>query len=1116
MLSYLTSWFKHLLSKDSDEDSEDDQKENYLVEQLIDLEYISCQEEKSVEENATPQVSKDIICFQRTGVITFKDNDYVLIDGMFYFDLSTSTCNCNVNDLVLYLGYKNTNDTVVVVRILENRGMFWGEEDSREEKNFQIIDHVLIGEVSHREDRHIYIKESDIKFNLDDVEGTFIPIKGDWLELNCEVQMYENKPSDISMNQVLTVTSFKPLRSKITSAFINSWTGTFGVCDKLIYFDNTCLLNRFVPQLGSKVMVEAIESNQNQCTWRAIKIIEIDSCPNEIVQFSSKTREETFELEKEKKILATYPLEFENLPISQKSTISLNITNNSNETYVLNKWIMLSKKRDSQIIVEPKLSHPIMLFPGKIINFAITCSPKFLGKTRECLVLQFKSFQIKRFIDINVAMDQSFPHAALSNNVYYHKSEKEKIQCLKKIRDNNHSFIPGEKSVKMAAFVAVRLGSFPVPEKLWNTLLSNNKHDKIFEDIENRFPFLTKQCNGFNYTDKWHTLLYMEEIQQNIHMRAHDNPKVFLIRYQEYLCVQIKGLAERRPSIIKGDRAIVKDLWSDNIPCYEGYVHTIKGDLVVMKFNMQFHNIYNGSDVSIEFHFSRTMFRRMHHAINCAIKNLGTNVLFPSRILTQKPQFSNVKLETINWFNKNLNYDQKSAVVNILLGESRPMPYCIFGPPGTGKTITVIELILQLLTKLPESRILVATPSNSAANLVTERMIQYKNDINCSIVRLIANHLVDSENIPDMIKPFCASLDISLQECSKDKQNIRNGINVNCQKTFIGRHRVTIGTCSCLSSLALIGLPKGHFTHIIIDEAGQTTEPEIMIPMTMIDKNNGQIILAGDPMQLGPVVLSRYCKEYGMDESYMSRILECYPYQRDYSAFADGYNKRLVTKLKHNYRSLEEVISLPSEMFYDNSLIAKIDRNQHWITKAMVATCQIFNLFNENVGGIFVHGIRGNNVRAEDSPSWYNPQEASMVALTVCKLFKKDMTVDDIGIITPYIAQVKFLRLLFESMGLPQPKIGSVEEFQGQERTIILISPVRSSESLLLEDNKNLLGFVKSPKRMNVAITRAQVSVILFCNPHVLCLDSLWNRVITNAVKENKYIGCDLPVLNKP
>lgn len=111
--------------------------------------------------------------------------------------------NVNVNDKVLYLGYKDTIESkIVVVRILQNQGLFWGDENESEEKSYSVVEHVIVGQVDYRVERSVFITEGDLKFNLDDVEGTFVPIKGDWLEMKCTVQQDETKLADMSAKQV--------------------------------------------------------------------------------------------------------------------------------------------------------------------------------------------------------------------------------------------------------------------------------------------------------------------------------------------------------------------------------------------------------------------------------------------------------------------------------------------------------------------------------------------------------------------------------------------------------------------------------------------------------------------------------------------------------------------------------------------------------------------------------------------------------------------------------------------------------------------------------------------------------------------------------------------------
>lgn len=132
------------------------------------------------------------------------------------------------------------------------------------------------------------------------------------------------------------------------------------------------------------------------------------------------------------------------------------------------------------------------------------------------------------------------------------------------------------------------------------------------------------------------------------------------------------------------------------------------------------------------------MLQRCHTAIDTVKTKLGEDFLFPKTVIQKESQYNFVESDDeetvqtiekfifkkkIKWINKNLNKYQKDAVKNILKGLARPLPYVIFGPPGTGKTITVCESILQILFLMKESRILIATPSNSSANLITERLL---------------------------------------------------------------------------------------------------------------------------------------------------------------------------------------------------------------------------------------------------------------------------------------------------------------------------------------------------------------------------------------------------------
>lgn len=183
------------------------------------------------------------------------------------------------------------------------------------------------------------------------------------------------------------------------------------------------------------------------------------------------------------------------------------------------------------------------------------------------------------------------------------------------------------------------------------------------------------------------------------------------------------------------------------------------------------------------------------------------------------------------------------------------------------------------------SRILIAAPSNSAANLITERLIDSKILQEGQFLRVVGHNAVERHQIPDELKPYCGTIDIGLPAkedadgyvpISQDNTNI-----VRYNSTQIQMKRILIGTCNSLGSIIQLKMPSKHFSHVIVDESGQCIEPEVMVPICCV-KENGQIILAGDPMQLGPIVMSKYAENRGLDKSFLVRLLDRTPYARDY------------------------------------------------------------------------------------------------------------------------------------------------------------------------------------------------------------------------------------------
>ncbi|XP_065293840.1 putative helicase MOV-10 isoform X3 [Dermacentor albipictus] len=551
------------------------------------------------------------------------------------------------------------------------------------------------------------------------------------------------------------------------------------------------------------------------------------------------------------------------------------------------------------------------------------------------------------------------------------------------------------------------------------------------------------------YWGRFSTLLYLEEIQMQTDIRKYDmlgaqlNP---CATQTDMYVLEVPGLVEGRPSVLKGDNIFVRISSEQCEPSsqvmevleYEGFVfESRKGSLLIS---------------------------------------------FCERLFNQKIAS---------------NPEQFTAVKNILLGLHRPYPYLLFGPPGTGKTVTLVEALKQVCTLIPSSHVLVVAPSNSACDVLAERLI---------------DHMSSTE----VFRMYSASV----HPTNMSKKLVKVSNYNHAEKVFIYpcseqlmRYKVIVATLACTGKLVTADFALNHFTHIFVDEAGQSLEPECLIPvvglMSPWDPKKrgpgGHFILAGDPKQLGPVIRSRLAQHYDLDISLLERLMDCGPYQRMENGY---YNPQMLTKLLKNFRSHEDIIEVPNKLFYENELQVYGDEV---ITHSMVNWEE---LPRKGCPLIF-HSVLGRDLRESSCPSYFNPEEIKVVVNYVVSLLqgKSGLGVQikgkDIGIVSPYRKQVLKIRSVLEKRGIDGVTVGSTEEFQGQERLVMIISTVRSDSNLLQNDFRHRLGFLKNRKRFNVAVTRAKALLIIVGNPYTLRSDHCWKRLIELCRKKGAMKGVE-------
>lgn len=433
--------------------------------------------------------------------------------------------------------------------------------------------------------------------------------------------------------------------------------------------------------------------------------------------------------------------------------------------------------------------------------------------------------------------------------------------------------------------------------------------------------------------------------------------------------------------------------------------------------------------------------------------------------------------------------------------------HLINGPPGTGKTKTVCEIVIQLgKDRNFIGSILLCAPSDPAADTLALRLKPYFEPK--SLLRL--NHFSRTfAEVPQELLPYCYVKDdifnlppmsklmeykIVIATCQAADILVQARVT-NCDMILLQNGLISVINPGCQPAPAPL-----HWAALLIDEAAQATEPECLIPLTVVsppavhpDCRGPIFAMAGDQHQLSP---RTYHDSTTLHVSLFERLSKASVYASHPLA-----RKTLHRTLHHapmlrppfvnlirNYRSHPAILAVPSSLFYENTLIPEASQTDSLLPWSVWRGRKWPLLFACNGGMDQCEDIRG------VGGGWYNTREATKAVAYVRELLAQTMVSDqsELCIMSPFPAQVHLLRRLARQARLWDVNIGPMEAFQGLESRFVIVCTTRARRRFLDEDNLRGIGIVKEKKKFNVAITRAKEGLIVLGNPWVLATDPCW------------------------
>jgi superfamily I DNA and/or RNA helicase len=490
------------------------------------------------------------------------------------------------------------------------------------------------------------------------------------------------------------------------------------------------------------------------------------------------------------------------------------------------------------------------------------------------------------------------------------------------------------------------------------------------------------------------------------------------------------------------------------------------------------------------------------------------------------------------------------------------------GPAGTGKTKALLVSILKTLeygksTDDPK-RILVCTPSHTAADVVSRRLGKVLTSKQLFRLYDVSRPV---EMVPADMFPFTKQgitgefllpdelLDYEVIVCTcSDAHNLFLAGVTNSSL----RERRRCVQVACETYLKASGLEhtiksayNPHFTHLFIDEAAQATEPETLIPFSVVVDDcplapKVEIALIGDPRQLSPNIYSPHA--HRLQKSLLERLLRLPadslgggrghlmgpPTKDTWTSLEELIEYSLAKKEDHSsqhnlstfltlsYRGHPSFLLMPSKLFYFDKLKSVHTMENPDDEWNLLLRRSLESQSNRVMGTthpkqeswpIHFRGVIGTDASVSvesfwGSNSWQNSKEAQTIVEMIEMLVKQEkVSTQSIGVMAAFRAQVVLIRRLLREQGLSAVNVGMVEDYQAAEKDVIIVSLTRSSLTFLQSDVERRAGLFQQPKRINVALTRAEKALIVVGNPITMEKDPIWNQWLRFCLQNGLWYG---------